>query len=405
MRFMQAFTVITSRQVSDLYLNISHFLDHFIMLVFAKAAYDAGRHFGLGYEDIMAYGVGGFVLFGGMAPLAAHLADRFSRSALMVVFHFGIGLAAILASMTQSVWQLAAAIGLIGVFAAIYHPVGIAMLIQSNRRIGFRLGINGVFGNMGVAAAPLVIGILLTMGDWRLCFLVSGLFCISYGIAFVMALDGDAPVIAKATKSASAGFAPNWRLALGAMLLSTASGGFIFGAMTFVVPRYFEISLPDISTSVAVTGLLASLVYACASFSQIGVGWLIDRVPPKWVLMTVGIGQLIFVALAARYTDYALFFAMLIAMCFVFGQIPITDTILSRYVPDDWRARMLSVKFMINLSIGASVLPICGVILQNGYAMSSLFSVMSGLACLVVLAGVLLPVQSEAHRLDKVPVK
>jgi MFS family permease len=243
------------------------------------------------------------------------------------------------------------------------------------------------------------------MGDWRLCFLVSGLFCISYGIAFVMALDGDAPVIAKATKSASAGFAPNWRLALGAMLLSTASGGFIFGAMTFVVPRYFEISLPDISTSVAVTGLLASLVYACASFSQIGVGWLIDRVPPKWVLMAVGIGQVIFVALAARYTDYALFFAMLIAMCFVFGQIPITDTILSRYVPDDWRARMLSVKFMINLSIGASVLPICGVILQNGYAMSSLFSVMSGFACLVVLAGVLLPVQSEAHRLDKVPVK
>ena len=161
MRFMQAFTAITSRQVSDLYLNISHFLDHFIMLVFAKAAYDAGRHFGLGYEDIMVYGVGGFVLFGGMAPLAAHLADRFSRSALMVVFHFGIGLAAILASMTQSVWQLAAAIGLIGVFAAIYHPVGIAMLIQSNRRIGFRLGINGVFGNMGVAAAPLVIGIFL----------------------------------------------------------------------------------------------------------------------------------------------------------------------------------------------------------------------------------------------------
>ena len=121
--------------------------------------------------------------------------------------------------------------------------------------------------------------------------------------------------------------------------------------------------------------------------------------------MAVGIGQVIFVALAARYTDYALFFALLIAMCFVFGQIPIPDTILSRYVPDDWRARMLSVKFMINLSIGASVLPICGVILQNGYAMSSLFSVMSGLACLVVLAGFLLPVQSEAHRLDKVPVK
>ena len=157
------------------------------------------------------------------------------------------------------------------------------------------------------------------MGDWRLCFLISGLFCISYGIDFVMALDGDAPVIVKSTKPASAGFAPNWRLALVAILLSTASGGFIFGAMTFVVPRYSEISLPDISTSVAVTCLLASLAHACASFSQIGVSWLIDRVPPKWVLLSVVTGRVIFVALAARYTDYALFFAMLIAMCFVFG--------------------------------------------------------------------------------------
>jgi hypothetical protein len=39
-----------------------------------------------------------------------------------------------------------------------------------------------------------------------------------------------------------------------------------------VVPRYFEISLPNISTSVAMTGLLASIVYAVASFTQVGVG-------------------------------------------------------------------------------------------------------------------------------------
>ena len=130
---------------------------------------------------------------------------------------------------------------------------------------------------------------------------------------------------------------PGWQMALGATLLSTASGGFIFvhdlcGPALFrdFASRHFDLG--------AVTGLLASIVYAVASFSQVGVGWLIDRVPPKWVLFSIGVGQVIFVALAARFTDYALFFAMLIAMCFVFGQIPITDTILSRYVPDSWRA-------------------------------------------------------------------
>ena len=235
--------------------------------------------------------------------------------------------------------------------------------------------------------------------------MASGLFCIGYGVVFILALVEEAAPAGKTKSKMATGFAPGWKIALGSMLLSTASGGFIFGAMTFVVPRYFEISLPNVSTSVAITGLLASLVYAAASFSQIGVGWLIDRVAPKWVLFSIGVGQVIFVALAARFTDYALFFAMLVAMCFVFGQIPITDTILSRYVPDNWRARVLSVKFMVNLTIGATVLPICGAILQSGYEMAALFSVMSILAVFVVIAGALLPVQADAQRLDRVPAE
>ena len=388
------------KTVKDIYLNISHFLDHFIMLIFAKAAYDAGRHFGMSYDEIIIYGVAGFILFGAVAPLAASLADRYSRSLLLVIFHFGIGLAAILAGFAQTVWQLSAAIGLIGVFASIYHPVGIAMLIKSNRRIGFRLGINGVFGNMGVAAAPLIAGILLTMGDWRLCFILPGIFCLIYGFAFIIALEEEYQLPTPKKQVKKSGFSPNWKLALAAVFLSTASGGFVFSAMTFVVPRYFEISMASISSSVAITGLLASLVYACASFTQIAVGWIIDRVEPKWVLFGIGIGQIFFIFLTSQFTDYALFFAMLIAMSFVFGQIPITDTILSRYVPDEWRAKALSLKFMLNLVVGAAVLPICGILLQSGILMSSLFVILSCIAALVVASGIILPVQIASHRQD-----
>ena len=74
-----ALKAISAKKVNDIYLNIGHFLDHFVMLIFAKAAYDAGRHFGMSYDEIIVYGVAGFVLFGGMAPVAAQLADKFSR--------------------------------------------------------------------------------------------------------------------------------------------------------------------------------------------------------------------------------------------------------------------------------------------------------------------------------------
>ena len=388
------------KTIKDIYLNISHFLDHFIMLIFAKSAYDAGRHFGMTYDEIIIYGVGGFILFGAVAPLSASLADRFSRSLLLVIYHFGIGIAAILAGFTQSVWQLAIAISLIGMFASIYHPVGIAMLIKSNKKIGFRLGINGVFGNMGVAAAPLIAGILLTFGDWRLCFIMPGLFCLIYGIAFIIALEEEKKQTQKIKKKQHSFFSPNWKLALTAVFLSTASGGFVFGAMTFVVPRYFEVSMISLTSSVAFTGFLASLVYACASFTQIAVGWIIDRVEPKWVLFCIGIGQIFFIFLTSQFIDFALFFAMLIAMSFVFGQIPITDTILSRYVPDEWRAKALSFKFMLNLVVGASVLPVCGLLLQSGIPMSSLFVILSCVATLVVASGIILPIQKASERQD-----
>ena len=81
---------IKNKHIDDIYLNISHFIDHFVMLIFAKAAYDAGREFGLGYEEIIVFGVLGFILFGAAAPVASILANKYSRSVLMVIFHFGI---------------------------------------------------------------------------------------------------------------------------------------------------------------------------------------------------------------------------------------------------------------------------------------------------------------------------
>ena len=155
-----------------------------------------------------------------------------------------------------------------------------------------------------------------------------------------------------------------------------------------------------LTSSVAITGLLASLVYACASFTQIAVGWIIDRIEPKWVLFSIGVGQIFFIFLTSQFTDFALFFAMLIAMSFVFGQIPITDTILSRYVPDKWRAKALSFKFMLNLVVGATVIPFCGFLLQAGVLMNTLFIILSCIAILVVAAGLILPVQNRSERQD-----
>ena len=391
-----SFNSSKSYSIPDLYLNIGHLLDHFMMLIFAKAAFDAGREFGLSYEEIIVYGTLGVIMFGAAAPLAGWLADKYSRAILITVYPFGLGLGGLLATFSQSTETLGISLGVLGFFAAIYHPVGIAMLTKRPGKIGLRVGVNGVWGNMGVAAAPVFTGILIAYADWRLGFLLPSIFCICFGLFQLFAFVENEEINLKNIKNKAAStlsspFSEGWKIVLFALSITTLSGGFIFGALTFLIPRLFEVSMVQISTDVAITGLLAGLVYAIASFSQIGTGWLVDKVPPKYVLSAMGLGQLIFIYIASQSSDYNLLFIMLAAMIFVFGQVPITDVILVKYVQDSWRGRVLSIKFMVNLSAGASVLPITSLLLKNGYNFSFVLQCLSVISIAVIISGLLLP--------------
>ena len=390
-----SFNSSKSYSIPDLYLNIGHLLDHFMMLIFAKAAFDAGREFGLSYEEIIVYGTLGVILFGAAAPLAGWLADKYSRAILITIYPFGLSLGAMLAAFSSSTEMLGISLGVVGFFAAIYHPVGIAMITKRPGKVGLRLGINGVWGNMGVALAPILTGFLIAYADWRLGFIIPALMCLSFGISQLFAfieLDETRPQTAKMKNNKSVSvLTEGWQTVLLCLSIVTLSGGFIFGSLTFLIPRIFEVNMLQISNDVAITGLLAGLVYAIASFSQIGTGWLVDKVPPKFVLSAMGLGQLIFIYIASQSSDYGLLFIMLAAMIFVFGQVPITDVILVKYVKDSWRGRVLSIKFMVNLSAGASVLPITSILLKNGYDFSFVLQCLALLSVSVIISGLFLP--------------
>ena len=390
---MKLFNIEASRNLTlpDMYINIGHFLDHFMMLIFAKAAFDAGRHFGLDYDEIIIYGTLGLFLFGAAAPLAGWLADKYSRSIIIIIYPFGVSLGAFLCFLSSSPIMLGFSIGVIGFFAAIFHPVGIAMLIRDSNKVGIRLGVNGVWGNMGVAAAPVLTGFIILNSNWQLSFLVPSLICLIFGIAQLRGFKEIDIKEEKTKQKISNGLVEGWKIVLLSLTMTTLAGGFIFGSLTFLIPRIFEVNLSGISVDIAITGLLAGIVYAIASLSQVGVGYLIDRYSPKIILGFVGIGQFFLIYLSSLYIDYALFFVMLMAMFFVFGQVPITDAILVRYVDDQWRARILSVKFLINLCAGASVLPLVSLFLGYGYTFSDLLTILSCLAIFVVISAYMLP--------------
>ena len=91
-----------------------------------------------------------------------------------------------LAGLAENPLQIAASLTLIGVFAAIYHPVGLAMVIEGRKQTGVPLAINGVFGNLGVASAALITGFLIDAWSWRSAFMAPGIASITIGVLYLV---------------------------------------------------------------------------------------------------------------------------------------------------------------------------------------------------------------------------
>jgi MFS family permease len=105
---------------------------------------------------------------------------------MMVIFFIGIGLSMISVGLVQTPLQLGAALLSIGIFASIYHPVGTAMIVSYADKLGHEMGLNGVWGNLGVASSALVTGVVGQYLGWRYAFIIPGVVTILIGAAFAL---------------------------------------------------------------------------------------------------------------------------------------------------------------------------------------------------------------------------
>ena len=167
-----------------LLLNVGHALDHLFLLIFATAVAAIAADWGLAWQDLMPYTTGAFFMFGLGSLPAGRLGDLWGRRAMMVIFFVGMGLSGLLIALASGVWALAAALTLMGVFASIYHPVGIPMLVQQSRNPGFTIGVNGLAGNLGIAVAAGLTGLLVKFAGWRAAFAVPALIALACAALF-----------------------------------------------------------------------------------------------------------------------------------------------------------------------------------------------------------------------------
>jgi len=374
------------------FLNLGHLLDHLAMLVFPTAVVALVREWNVDYSDLLKLTLGGAIAFGAFAIPAGWLADHWSRYKTIAVYFFGLGISLGLTGFAQSPWQIAVGLTVTGAFAAIYHPVGIAMLVASPQNMGRALGWNGLWGNLGLAFAALITGALVDFAGWRAAFFIPGVFCVLAGVLYLVLVKD--PGQAKKT-SKSLGLHIDARMMariFAIMLIATACGGVIFSSTTYSMPKVFDERLRDLTQTNLGIGALVAAVYTVAAFAQ---GSLIDKFELRRLLIGVAIAQIPMLWLAANLQGWAMLGIALLMMLAVFGQIPLNDAIVGKYVADEYRARVLSVRYVFSLSVGAIALSMIAALHRTDGGFSNVFLVLACLAAAMLAASFFFPSRAE----------
>jgi MFS family permease len=388
---------MSGRARLDLYLNVGHTLDHLVMLIFPTAVLAIGAAWQMPYGELLPLALGGFIAFGAFSIPAGWLADHWSRTGMMRVFFFGIGAATILTGLARTPFELAAGLTAIGLFAAIYHPVGIAMLVaQRSTDLGRTLGVNGVYGNTGLAFAALLAGALADFAGWRWAFIVPGVACVAIGFGFLAASRGFE--VARGAAKKGEARVPRALLARVFLIVAVASafGSVIFNATTVSMPKLFDERLAALTNTNFGIGVLVCVTYLIAAMAQLIVGSWLDRRSVRGVFVFVAAMQVPLLFAAGSLAGYAMLAVAIGMMFFVFGQIPINDAMVAKYTAEEWRARAYALRYVVSFGAAATAVPLIAGIHRTYGDFQPLFSVLAVLAALILAAALAFPGERAA---------
>ncbi len=370
------------------YLNVAHFIDHFAMLIFAAAVVVMAPVFHMGYGELLPYATPGFIAFGAGSLLSGWLGDRWSRRNMMVVFFIGMGLALIGVGLTNTPEQLGIGLLGIGLIASIYHPVGTAMLTAHAEQVGKALGINGVWGNLGVALSALMTGMLVEFAGWRAAFLVPGVICLILGLMFTQQVKNQ-PSPAKSGGAAQARVSRKaMALVIASLVITVLASSTTFNAVTVAVPKLFEERLSSLTSSPAALGVITAVVYIFGAFAQYTIGHLIDKKPLKDIFLPLAIIIVPALYAASLVSGWLLIVVTIVVVIAIFGQVTVNDAMIAKYTSDEWRARAYSARYFLGFTAaGLSVGLVSWLYVQGGFTiMLQAFSVL----CLMIVLGAMI---------------
>ncbi len=385
------------RQV--VFINAAHTFTHYCLLILATAVLAMVTQdkaiFGGDFGPVLALGTGMFVTYGLCALPMGWLAARFGRRAMMTSFFLGTGFFMSVAGLMDSPASIGIALGLMGCFAAVYHPIGTAVLVEAaGDKVGRAMGINGVFGNFGVATAPIVTAFVAATLGWRWAFILPGIVCFVVGLFYMREPEFDAVKAGGSRPFTEIPRAVVRRAVLILMSIAAVSG-LVFNAYTLLIPKLMQERLANSPDLLPVVGLLAFIATICGGVTQFTVGRMIDRRTLKAVFMPLALA-LVPGLLALSFLEgwLVLPVAGLVAAC-VFGQVTVNETMTARYVAPELRAKLYSIRFTIGFLGAAVASPLVGYLHEATGSLAVAMLVLAGVAVVTLVCAFAFPDRQE----------
>jgi len=245
---------------------------------------------------------------------------------------------------------------------------------------GRALGVNGIFGNVGIALTPLVTEHVARAFGWRAALLASGGVLLAVtALCASLRIEEPAPQPRAPGDVRSSAGGPAV-VALGVLAVCAMLGGISYRGNTLAQPAYFaeRVTIVDF-------GLATSLVYLVGIVGQYAGGAVADRFPLRWGYLAFHAASLPALLLIGATWNVPLLGVAAIFVFFSLGMQPIENSLFAHLTPDRWRSTGYGLKFILTFGVGS-----LGVWLvqwaQGAWGLAGVFPVLGVVVALLVCA-------------------
>lgn len=340
-------TAESARRRSIGFLNWAHFLDHYVILIFPTVVIGLEAVYGRPYGELLVLSTAAFTAFGLFALPSGWLADNWSRRNMIAAYFLGTGACCVLVGLSQSFETLALALFGVGLFGAIYHPVGTPMIVDAAVQRGRTMAFNGICGNVGVSIASGCTAVIASAFGWRFAFFIPAAVFVLSGIAYLAFVPDDrGKRVVRAPDQDVALSRPLTILVVIMFLLLAFWVGLVFNAITIMLPKLVEQRVTS-GIPLSMVGALATAVFLCGGVAQFTMGRAVERVTPHLIMSVIAAVQVVGILLALYTGGWWLLPSLALAVASIYGQVTVNDIVLARYTPPAWRGRIYAIRFSL----------------------------------------------------------